>query len=145
MNRALVSELAGKILRAKDVQGIGPLGFSEIVYKRPELGSLRSYLPFSTEVSERPIAYAEVWQGGWVVQCPLCRGGLEYGDPQEPLFRCCSCWNAAVSGSLLQVEYPEEAEMIEAELMKRPQGEARGWRRGETLEDLKTETEARRA
>lgn len=92
-------------------------------------------------------AVAEIWQGTWVVKCPWSGVahaglGLEDGDPDNPLFMCCSCWNQLVGGKAIVAEYPGGWQAIEEELMKRPDGRTRGWLQGETLADLQAENAA---
>lgn len=89
-------------------------------------------------------AQAEVWQGQWVVKCPWSGVahaglGLEDGDLNSPLFMCCSCWNQLVGGKVIEAEYPADWQVIEALLVKRPDGRNRGWIAGQTVADLQAE------
>lgn len=140
MDRYLLSQIAGKILRAKDVQNLDPIPFSRMILATKGYVHLRQYIAVSNEIANKPAAIAEVWQGGWVVPCPFC-AGLEYGDPDQPLFLCCSCWNTEVGGKLVSVRYPAPTTIaaIESELLKRPQGKQRGWLKNETLKHLREE------
>ena len=72
MERALLSQITGKILRAKDVQNLDPIPFSRMILSTKGYAHLRQYIPMSNEIAEAPVATAEVWQGGWVVPCPFC-------------------------------------------------------------------------
>lgn len=140
MERWLLSQVTGKILRCADKQGgLTPAQFSRVVLDRPQWRHLRKHIPVSNEIAEGQVAVAEIWQGGWVVPCPLCRTGLEDGDPENPLFLCCSCWNAEIGGKLMVVEYPANWRGIEMELLQRPQGKTRGWLRNETLANIRDE------
>jgi len=103
---------------------------------------LRPVLGFSEEIAEELVAYGVIYTGGWVVPCPFCQG-QENAQLDEPFFRCCSCWNRAADFKALRVIYPTEVDQIEALVMKRPNGKSRGWVRGQTLDDLRAENEAR--
>jgi len=142
MRRARLSEIMGKIVQAEDIQGMPPLEFSKRTYLSPYWAHLRPVLGFSEEIAEELVAYGVIYTGGWVVPCPFCQG-QENAQLDEPFFRCCSCWNRAADFKALRVIYPTEVDQIEALVMKRPNGKSRGWVRGQTLDDLRAENEAR--
>mgnify|MGYP001579329889 CR=1 FL=1 len=143
MERWLLSQITSKILRCADKQGgLTPVQFSRVVLGTRQWQHLRQYIPVANDIAEGVTATAEVWQGGWVVPCPLCGTGLEDGDPENPLFLCCSCWNSEVGGKILVVQYPPNWRAIETELLKRPKGKTRGWLRNETLKNLQDENKA---
>lgn len=80
---------------------------------------------------------AEVNEARWVVQCPDC-GGAQLACRSDRRFMCNECGNVAIGGLWRPVDWPAEAEAIEAELAQRPEANQH-WRAGETLEQLRDE------
>lgn len=156
MERWLLSQVTGRIIRSQDVQrGASPVQFARANFANlVRKGLVPREVSISNEVADAPVAVAQLWQGGWVVPCPWSGEmaeahsvpvahaglGLEYGDPETPLFLCCSCYNQLVGGRLIRVRYPRSWATIEEELLKRPDGRTRGWVPGETVADLRVET-----
>ncbi len=93
----------------------------------------RSHTPCDATV----LAYVN--HGRWLGKCEC--GGAEYVEPDQPIFMCCSCWNAGDAHLWRPVVFPEEQRTIEALLLVRP-AEARNWVPGEGLGDLAAENEA---
>lgn len=133
MERWLASTTAGKILRAQDMQdGKGPTA----LLTRPR-GGVR----ISQETAEGLTAAAVIEHGAWIIRCPLpgC-AGAEYGDPETPLFRCHSCWNALAEGRLIRVFYPGNLPHLEASLLERSDGRLRSWSPPETAASIARRT-----
>lgn len=99
---------------------------------------------------------AEINHGRWIAICPDC-GGAEYVSPDEQVFYCFSCGNAANAGNGRPVKFPANRLAIEAAVLERPVIERRGtnkierallatpvlpmlsrsWKPGETVSDLR--------
>lgn len=78
---------------------------------------------------------AEVNHGRWLARCPRCPGA-ELVQPDDPVMWCLSC-----GAGPYRVRFPRERRQIEALLLLRPRPEARNWRPGESLDDLRRENE----
>ncbi len=133
-----------KVITAKDLadrEGYGS------VAERIEKLAIRYKHSFANDrLAGKPVI-ARIDFGRWLADCEC--GGAEYVDPDEPIFFCISCGNAAVSGRARQVIFPEDRKAIEDEVMARPVnkvggmdkidqqfkavpiGEPRNWKRGE--------------
>ncbi len=76
-------------------------------------------------VSPRPVR-ARIELGQWVADCE-CRG-VEFVDPDEPIFFCFGCANRTDAGMVRPVEFPPEAERKEIErlVLERPVDDLRG-------------------
>ena len=86
---------------------------------------------------------ARIEHSRWIARCPLCTGGAELVDPEDPLFYCHSgCKNAAVGNAYIRVKFPRERRKIEALLLLRTADETRNWTPGETLAALRAENAA---
>lgn len=66
----------------------------------------RMGIKLSDELSENPVT-ARIDHGRWIADCE-CKGA-EYVDPDEPIFFCASCKNAADEGRLRSVKFPPAA------------------------------------
>ncbi len=77
------------------------------------------------KISPRPV-YARIELGQWCADCEC--GGVEFVDPDEPIFFCFSCGNRVDSGCLRTVVFPpaEQRKEIEALVLERPVEERRG-------------------
>lgn len=77
------------------------------------------------KVSSRPV-YARIELGQWCASCEC--GGVEFVDPDEPIFFCFSCGNKVDAGKLRSVIFPPqpEREEIERLVLLRPVEERRG-------------------
>lgn len=145
MERFFLSEILNKIVVAQDMQNTDPISFAwQFFTANKNKGAIPSMLQISNEIDETIVAVAEVWHGGWIVPCPWSGRahaglGLEYGDPDYPLFMCCSCWNQVAGGKFIRVAYPVQAKQIEIALLQRPDGRTRGWVPSQTTEDLLAE------
>ncbi len=75
--------------------------------------------------SNRPV-YARIELGQWCASCEC--GGVEFVDPNEPIFFCFSCANNVDSGMLRTVVFPAVEERMEIErlVLARPVEERRG-------------------
>ena len=78
--------------------------------------------------------FARVNHGRWIADCPFC-AGAEFVNKSLPVFMCQSCWNEAVKGKWLPVEFPAEHVQIDRELLLR-NTENQNWQKGETVERL---------
>lgn len=81
---------------------------------------------------------AFVNDGRWLVMCEVCNGAQE-ASRSDRRFLCVDCLNAGHGGLWRRVEWPRDAEAIEAVLSARPQVANRQWRPGETIRDLLAE------
>ncbi len=79
--------------------------------------------PFTGKTSGEPVV-ARVDAGRWIADCPC--GGAAYVDRDEPIFYCLGCGNRSNDGDARPVVFPDSAEAIEEELLKRPVDDARG-------------------
>jgi hypothetical protein len=80
---------------------------------------------------------AVVNHGRWIVECPC--GGAQLASRTDKRFFCIDCGNVAFEGKWVHVEWPDEAEEIEAELDQRFYPKQRNWRPGQTSKDLRDE------
>jgi hypothetical protein len=78
--------------------------------------------------------------GRWIVMCPC--GGAQLAARDDHRFFCVDCLNAQVGGQWRTVRWPDDAEAIEAALLRRPAPETRTWLPTETLSDLLAENAA---
>jgi hypothetical protein len=76
---------------------------------------------------------AELNHGRWIAHCPLC-AGAELVSPGVP-FYCLSCGMRLNDGHVMQVEFPEDAEQIEAAVRTRAVAN-KNWVHGETVHAL---------
>lgn len=76
--------------------------------------------PYTGQVSGLGVT-AIIENGRWIAGCiaPNCNG-YEYVRPDEPIFYCFSCGNAANDGHARPVVFPENWQDIEAALLVRP-------------------------
>lgn len=79
-------------------------------------------------------AYAN--DGRWVADCPNCNSGISLQREWESA----CCFGCGVSYKADQIDWPEEFDAIEDELMKRPM-KNQNWYPHETVADLVTERE----
>lgn len=109
--------------------------------------------PFEDVKPKGKAVKAEINAGRWIANCEC--GGAEAVDPEEPIFYCFACGNAANQGKPRPVVFPENTDEIEVLLLQRPVtftngtneiarmvnaipvGYPRSWRPDETIEDLK--------
>lgn len=91
-----------------------------------------------SDVSEDERAAAYVNHGRWMIDCPFGCGAAQEADPTWPLTLCPNCWNAAVDGRWVRVEWPDEqtADEIERCLLVRPDEQTRNWYPHETVATL---------
>lgn len=96
-------------------------------------------------------APVEVNDSRWIVRCPnpACNGAQIAHKDDRRLF-CVDCLNEHVGGMWVQAAWPDDVSGIEAALLERPLTDANGWLArcwvpGETVDDLKAETEAHKA
>lgn len=109
-----------KIFSAKDLAELrGYKSQREFILARSRLLASERTIkkPWSGSVCESGIP-AFINQGRWIARCPAC-GGIEYVDRTEKIFFCLACGNDWRGGEALQVIFPEDADDIEAELLKR--------------------------
>lgn len=78
---------------------------------------------------------AQVNYGRWLFDCGGCRAGV-LASREWGLGLCCQC-----GGVYEDVEFPENAEEIEAVLGRRPNLSNQNWTVGETLKDLEREND----
>jgi hypothetical protein len=76
------------------------------------------------EIDTGNFVLARVDHGRWGANCEC--GGAEYVDPDDPVFYCFSCGNAAAGGKLRPVQFPGNMEDIELLLLERPVSVHRG-------------------
>lgn len=90
----------------------------------------------AVHVSKVPVK-ARIDAGSWIIDCECGAGNAV--DPEDKEARCFGC--GAVH---LDVEFPDPkgVETIERLLLARPQQNLRGWRPGETANDLHRENRA---
>ena len=125
-----------------------------IIQRCRKMGKLLE-TPFSGMIHGEPVE-AEINCGRWIALCPDC-GGAEYVSPDEQIFYCFSCGNAANFGDGRPVKFPQNRLEIEAAILERPVTERRGtnkiertllaapvlpmlsrsWKPGETVSDLR--------
>lgn len=67
---------------------------------------------------------AEINQGAWVAMCEC--GGVEFVDPDEPIFFCWDCVNRSNGGHVRPVLFPENRQEIEAAVLEREVDDVRG-------------------
>lgn len=96
------------------------------------LGAIRLGDPMRPMVGSPVIAYINA--GRWLARCEC--GGCEFVDLEQPLFMCCSCWNAGVGHRWRVVRLPRARAEIEAVLLARPK-ENRHFADGDTVEQLR--------
>ncbi len=99
------------------------------IARRDGMGSYREWLKraafrfghrFRDEVDEEAVpVHAFMDYGRWVARCPVC-GGAEYIDPDDPVFFCLSCGNAAIGGRLRKVKMPRHWRLAERAALSRP-------------------------
>ena len=83
--------------------------------------------------------------GRWIAECPVGHGDAVIVSRDHPYYICTVGGDKENDGNWYSVVFPIEKEQIEAELLKRiavhPLKDARyrGWRPGETIEDLQAE------
>lgn len=130
-----------KIRTAQDMTGTDIIDFVSSVVTRRTASGHAVTAPDGLNIADAPQAFAVVDHGRWIVRCPFACGGAEAADPETRLFYCLTCYNADVSRKWLRVIWPEERQLIEASLEKRPQAETRNWHRAETVTDLERENE----
>ena len=88
--------------------------------------------------SEAIEAYAN--DGRWVVECPDCHGA-QFAARDDRRFLCNECANVTIGGLWRQVVWPKDPAAIDAELDKRPRGNA-NWLPGESVVQLRLENAA---
>jgi hypothetical protein len=79
---------------------------------------------------------AYVNHGRWIAECPYC-SAAQVASKSEPVYWCAECvmvWN---DGAPVNVKFPDDAEAIEAALVKRPAQKNRNWNPHETVADLR--------
>lgn len=90
-------------------------------------------------VSKEAVAYAIVRQARWVVKCPFCEYHYQYAHRSDPRFFCCDCGNAPVNGKWVGVQWIDNPQDVEAELLKRTNPYNQNWEWGESIGDLVVE------
>jgi len=93
--------------------------------------------PFPSGINESITVKAEINHGRWIVKCPWC-SGAELADKDDRRFFCLSCFNKAINGKFIKVEFPNKAIDIETILKVRP-AKNQNWTPGETIAQLKNE------
>ncbi len=93
------------------------------------------------EISDVPPVHAVfLHEDRWIVQCPDCARDYSFVWPEERLYMCPACWNAAsplrqaqgsgrvVRGGLyLRVALPDEWERVDREAGRAPDPRLRNW------------------
>jgi hypothetical protein len=122
----------------KTVRSVHGLGHAELVkhhlFTHRALQCVPSEDPGSVDFDD-PV-YARVDFGRWVIDCGHC-AGAELADTGDLRFFCLSCNNLHNGCRYRRVIMPRNRAAIEAALLERPEN-ARHWRHGETLQDVKT-------
>jgi len=78
---------------------------------------------------ERLVAYVN--HSRWVVDCPC--GSAQLASRNDRRFWCTDCHNAWAQGKWASVDWPKDAEDIEALLLQRPEAKTRNWHPTEDL------------
>lgn len=89
-----------------------------------------------TKVSKAAVGYAIVRQGRWVVGCPFCQYHYQFAHRSDPRFFCCDCGNAPVKGQWVAVQWIDNPQDVETELLKRTDPFNQNWEWGESIGDL---------
>lgn len=103
-----------KVITAKDLanrEGCGSVG------ERIQKLATRFNRKFVSDRTAGNPVHARIDFGRWIADCEC--GGAEYVDPDEPIFFCLSCGNAATSGRAREVIFPDDRNKIEKEVMSR--------------------------
>lgn len=106
------------------------------------LAQTQLFIP--TEVAaENHAVHVTVNDSRWVIVCPDCGEG-QLAARDDPRFCCWECKNVMVEGRWRPVIWPNNADEIAHELLKRPYRDGRGigprnWHPGETVADLAIE------
>lgn len=156
--------MKSQLITAKDL--VAREGFPNVASRIRSL-SLRqarkdaSQVPWNGRLAAGEPVLARVDFGRWITDCEC--GGAEYVDPEEALFFCLSCGNAAAGGQARPVIFPtaKVREEIEQLLLERPviegagldaverafkarpsiPGLARSWNPEESVEELRVQNE----
>jgi ribosomal protein S27AE len=105
---------------------------------------LRSRDGLSIPISFVPHGFASavVNHGRWIVRCPLCTPGAMLASRKEPLFWCPNCGMAANNERPMHVIFPNEADVIDDLLSRRPDPHTRHWEPTESIDMLLHENRA---
>jgi hypothetical protein len=133
--------------RAYGARGAGPRDFHRgIVRVTAEKGYLskRDEMILLANLAGGPDGeidpvYAVVNHGRWIAPCECA--GAEVVDPEDPFFLCLTCFNEKHDGRLRAVVFPAGHKQIEHALLERSDPRTRGWDQGETVSDLRRQTE----
>ena len=82
---------------------------------------------------------ATVNWGRWIVDCPSRCNSAMLVEPDDPRFACVRCGSPENEGHWYRVVFPADRTALEAELLKRPNVENRGWVPGQRVADLQSE------
>jgi hypothetical protein len=123
------------------------LDFVRLILSKKGMPDVEDPTEEGAELGDTPVL-AYVNHGRWVADCvdPLCGGALCV-DREYPYYLCVTCGNARQDGAWLRVTFPEDADAIEALLLRRPARDGweatnRNWLPGTTLEELEAENTA---
>lgn len=116
--------------------------------------SLRVGKPWNGKTTTADPVKARIDYGRWIGDCEC--GGAEYVDPDEPIFYCQTCGNAAHNGFAREVVFPDARDSIEKAVLERKvlhskpvelglpdlrvqlvDGIPQSWNPGETVKDLR--------
>lgn len=106
--------MAEKIITASDL--VKREGFSSIRERITERAKAAGF-SFRGEKTAGIAVKARINQGRWIADCEC--GGAEYVDTADPIFFCLSCGNRATHGRARPVEFPQNMEEIEADMLSR--------------------------
>jgi hypothetical protein len=115
------------------------LGMAEKGYlSKPDEMLLLANLKGNPDSEIDPV-YAVVNHGRWIAPCECA--GAEVVDPEDPFFLCLTCFNEKHDGRLRMAVFPAGHKQIEHALLERSDPRTRGWDQGETVGDLRRQTE----
>lgn len=103
--------------------------------------SRRGYYVAPFGITDEVTVSAVVNHGRWLTLCPFCPSAQE-ASAESHLFYCATCQNEAIGNAAIRVEWPDDADAVEATLLERPFRENRSWVTGETVADLVVENAA---
>jgi len=102
-----------------------------------ERGGIPPHIPTTEQVAASSNVQVRANHGRWIVDCPFCPSA-QVASFDDRRFFCTDCGNKTVDGKWLEIEWPSEAEQIDAVLGTRPPENA-NWQVGESIAQLHVE------